>query len=158
MEDLGQIIVFDIPNNMMTGSMMRREREEFNELLKKHKEIELKRRQSYLVYTSKDKVGENGSRTIKMEAFDWQPERLLIYRYNLQNFVQKRKLNTSDQHQQQQPERTIGFTKAGCSDVTGNDYFNQVSEQFSMSLEGDRQVKKAPVEVKIDDDKSEVAQ
>ena len=44
MEDLGQIIVFDIPNNMMTGSMMRREREEFNELLKKHKENELKRR------------------------------------------------------------------------------------------------------------------
>lgn len=42
--------------------------------------------------------------------------------------------------------------------MTGNDYFNQVSEQFSMSLEGDRQVKKAPVEVKIDDDKSEVAQ
>ena len=39
MEDQGQIIVFDIPNNMMTGSQMRKEREEFNALLAKHKEL-----------------------------------------------------------------------------------------------------------------------
>ena len=140
MEDQGQIIVFDIPNNMMTGSMMRRERDEFNVLLAKHKELEKKRRQSYQVYTSRDKDGE-GTRKIQMEAIDWQPERLLIYRFNLQNFVQKRKLDTS-QTQIRQPERTIGFTKAGCNDVTGNDYFNQVSEQFSMSLDGEIKTEK----------------
>ena len=33
LEDQGQIIVFDIPNNMMTGSMMRKERDEFNRLM-----------------------------------------------------------------------------------------------------------------------------
>ena len=62
--------MFDIPNNMMTGSMMRRERDEFNVLLAKHKELEKKRRQSYQVYTSRDKDGE-GTRKIQMEAIDW---------------------------------------------------------------------------------------
>lgn len=84
MEDLGQIIVFDIPNNMMTGSQMRKEREQFNEILKKHKELQQKRKQAYQVYTSKDK---QGSSKIKMEAFDWQPERLLIQRFGLQNMI-----------------------------------------------------------------------
>ena len=54
----------------MTGSMMRRERDEFNVLLAKHKELEKKRRQSYQVYTSRDKDGE-GTRKIQMEAIDW---------------------------------------------------------------------------------------
>ena len=73
LEDLGQIIVFDIPNNMMTGSQMRKERDEFNQLLKRHKEKEKTSKKSYQVYTSKDKVTELGIRSavIKMEAFDW---------------------------------------------------------------------------------------
>ena len=43
LEDQGQIIVFDIPNNMMTGSQMRKEREEFNQVLNEHRALEKKR-------------------------------------------------------------------------------------------------------------------
>jgi len=43
LEDQGQIIVFDIPNNMMTGSMMRKERDEFNKVLAKFKELQTRR-------------------------------------------------------------------------------------------------------------------
>ena len=56
LEKQGQIIVFDIPNNMMTGSQMRKEREEFNEVITQYKDQEKKRQAGYQVYTSKDKV------------------------------------------------------------------------------------------------------
>ena len=39
LEDQGQIIVFDIPNNMMTGSMMRKERDEFNKVMSQFKDL-----------------------------------------------------------------------------------------------------------------------
>lgn len=99
LENQGQLIVFDVPNNMMTGSQMRREREEFNKILDDFKEIQKRRLASYQVYTSKDKKQEEAKKKgscleIKMEASDWQPDRLLILRFNLQNFVAKRKINT----------------------------------------------------------------
>lgn len=74
-EETGQIIVFDIPNNMMTGSMMRKERDEFNAIIVKHRELQVKRKSQYLAYTSKDKVqnANDNSKTknVKMDAFDW---------------------------------------------------------------------------------------
>ena len=86
LEDQGQIIVFDIPNNMMTGSMMRKERDEFNKVMSQFKDLQKKRQTSYQVYTSKDKQNDGTAASglsIKMEAFDWQPDRLLILRFNL---------------------------------------------------------------------------
>lgn len=68
--------MFDIPNNMMTGSMMRKERDEFNAIVAKHRELQAKRKSQYLAYTSKDKAenaATNNSKTknVKMDAFDW---------------------------------------------------------------------------------------
>ena len=75
--------MFDIPNNMMTGSQMRRERDEFNQILTDFKDIQKKKQLSYQVYTSKDKKGNGPSLAVKMEAFDWQPDKLLILRFGL---------------------------------------------------------------------------
>jgi hypothetical protein len=33
LEDQGQLIVFDVPNNMMTGSQLLKEKEEFKKLI-----------------------------------------------------------------------------------------------------------------------------
>jgi hypothetical protein len=56
---------------MMTGSQMRRERDEFNQILADFKDIQKKKQMSYQVYTSKDKKGSGPSLNVTMEAFDW---------------------------------------------------------------------------------------
>ena len=79
-----------------------------------------------------------------MEAFDWAPDRLLILRFGLQNVVQKKKQvpDQKPQEQQQQVKRHIGFTKAGeAVDITGDDYFNKISEMFQQSKDGKEEVK-----------------
>lgn len=78
---------------MMTGSQMRREREEFKELLTKHSALEAKRQIAYHAYTSKDKqmsatgdsITGKGANCIEvqMTAFDWKPDRLLLLRFGL---------------------------------------------------------------------------
>ena len=53
------------------------------------------------MYTSKDKQKENNGNStldIKMEAFDWLPDRLLILRYNLQNVIQKKQAKSSEKN------------------------------------------------------------
>lgn len=47
LEDQGQLIVFDVPNNMMTGSQMRKERDEFNQILTDFKDLQKKKFASY---------------------------------------------------------------------------------------------------------------
>lgn len=56
--------------------MMRKERDEFNAIVAKHRELQAKRKSQYLAYTSKDKAenaATNNSKTknVKMDAFDW---------------------------------------------------------------------------------------
>ena len=131
------MIVFEVPNNMMTGSQMRKERQEFdsilltyNQRLDRQKKLASGgvRSRNYQVYTSSDKINltsepskeskksrftitkkdENSSAIdepyqdskecvqlekpqvtkmtrAKMETEDWQPDRLLLLRFGLQD-------------------------------------------------------------------------
>jgi hypothetical protein len=90
-EHLGQVIVFEIPNNMMTGTQLRLEREEFDSIVKLYSQRQErhKNHSNYRVYTSEDKLnqgeGKRDLERVKMEVKDWHPERLLLLRFGLQD-------------------------------------------------------------------------
>jgi hypothetical protein len=60
LEDQGQLIVFDVPNNMMTGSQLLKEKEEFAKLIKHYQgwaqKNESKGSSSYKVFTRESKL------------------------------------------------------------------------------------------------------
>lgn len=53
----------------------------------------------------------------------------------------------------QQQQRPVGFRKAGDMDITGDDYFNKIKDQFGLTTNGQEQVKsEESQEINPDDD------
>ena len=87
------MMTFDIPNQMMTGSQLRKEKEEFIEVIKAYNAVLEKQADSSKqeVYTSQSKP-ENLQKKgyVEMTSSDWFPDRLLLIRFGLQDIAKRR--------------------------------------------------------------------
>jgi hypothetical protein len=119
LEEKGQYIVFDVPNNMMTGSQLRKEKEEFKKLIEMYRDWQQKntqsKDQSNTVFSRDNKlpsVNNSADRQPKIKAFDWVPERLLLLRFGLPDPHQKRdkqSLNLSSQEARTQKSQDTRY-------------------------------------------------
>ena len=86
-------MTFDIPNQMMTGSQLRKEKEEFIEVINAYNAVLEKQADSSKgeVYTSASKP-ENLQKKgyVEMTSSDWFPDRLLLIRFGLQDIAKRR--------------------------------------------------------------------
>ena len=134
LEDQGQLIVFDVPNNMMTGSMLLKEKEEFKKVIDHYQGWAAKNepatKSNYKVFTRESKLTapiESEQVSIRMTAHTWMPERLLLLRFGLQD----PHAHGRNQPEQENASKSKGvFKAAGAKD--GDSYFMQVQEDYEV--------------------------
>ena len=132
---------------MMTGSQMKKEKDEFTQIINAYKEtLTAKEKPSkYETYTSASKQPQNPN-SAKLEAFDWKPDRLLLIRFGLQDI--SKRLDKIESKQSENVPNSVKFVKGGVIGSSGShnvqkngdSYFNQISEQFKLQ-DGKEEVK-----------------
>ncbi|TNV81789.1 hypothetical protein FGO68_gene12465 [Halteria grandinella] len=157
LEKEGQLVYFDVPNNMMTGSQMRVENQEFEKLHKLHK---LAGEQGYTtqgdtyqkgVFTSEMKNSGDIQKKIdalekslnRREERDWQPAHLLLLRCALRDPHEQRKVKPPMYFKSKEQKK--GYTEFDSRETLnqmpmsvmanafedGNTYFKDIQEQYA---------------------------